>query len=413
MDKRMYSYLSKTHNCRIFADERNFPIVLPCFYSEFISSHNQDYNLSTSKSEGLINELRPELRDLSEKVVELYLVKITNFLEWLEVYSITSNFVTLAQHHTIPSEIINDYLNNYLIKEKGKGEKAAAQHLGALKSYFTYLEVTGFTSRKNIYIFPKNKEHARMNTKVRAVIKYLTPNLRNSLTRIAKSKRDALLLRTAAECGLRSLENQGLLLNDFRVGGIQKKGLKTLFKEMRKDENKMEFVYYLQGIYSKGSYGRGGKSREIFISRDLLQSMEEYWVDERPQSASSYFFLNNSVNNIEPISKSRGTKVFAKLRVIAIEERSENGLNPNDQALDKGHTYHHLRHSFGTDLFYDLAEENQIMVDDVSTTSQVYITVAKVLGHSVTSKYGPQTTKQYIRSCHIKKQFEITARDYF
>jgi integrase len=403
----MYSYNSIFHNFKIFSDKKNFPIILPTFYSEFISTTHQDYCLQKVSSYDTIGEWEICLRNTSEKLVEIYLSKLSNFLQWVELYSEGSNYVNLETHQNIPDEIINYYLNEYLIEEQGKGEKSISQHLSALISYYTYLEATGFSNRKNFYIKPKYKEISRRNTRSRTSIKYLTPALITTLVMYAKTKRDALLIRTASECGLRSMENRGLLLNDFKVGTKKHNGLLSLFQEMSIDSHKIEFIYYLQGQYSKGSHGKGGKSRELFISRDLLESIREYWAEERPYSDSEHLFLNNSKNNQNPISKLTPSIIFSNIRKRILKDQQEEKLNPNQQAIEIGHTYHCLRHSFGTNLFYDLSEENNTLFDDVSATSQVYLTVAAVLGHSITGRYGPETTKFYIRSCNIKKHFEF------
>jgi integrase len=318
----MYSYISKAHGFRLFSSGylNQLPLILPSAYSEFISTTHQDYFRSNSNVYGDFGELTLKLRDISKSVVDLYLSKIAIFLEWVEKYSLESKYVNLASHHNIPNDIINYYLNDYLIGVKGKGSQSVSQHLSALKSYYNYLESIGFSTRQNIFIKPKYKEKSRMNIKCRGVIKYLSPGLIATLLRLSKSKRDGLLLRTAAECGLRSMENQAFVLNDFQVGKTLHKGLLNLFKEMRDNEDKIEFIYLIQGKYSKGSQGRGGSSREVFISRDLLQSMEEYWIEERPATETNYFFLNDSVNNKKPISKSRGTVVFNKIKKVLLEE---------------------------------------------------------------------------------------------
>jgi len=405
----MYSYISKVHGFRVFSTEgmNEFPLVLPSSYSEFITTTHQDYYLSNLNTNGDIGELTLNLRDISEKLVDSYLTRLAAFLSWVEEYSIESKYVNIMTHHNLPVDLINYYLNEYLIETRGKGEKSVSQGLAALKSYYSYLEATGFSNRQNIFIKPKFKEKARMNTQHRGVIKYLSPKLITTLILFSQSKRDALLLRTASECGLRSMENTGLLLNDFQVGKSVKKGLLSLFKEMRANEDKQEFIYFLQGKYSKGSSGRGGLAREIFINRDLLQSMEEYWIEERPDTGSNYLFLNDSVNNKEPISKSRGTKVFDNIKKLVLKAQVSGELNSQQQAIEVKHSYHLLRHSFGTNLFYDLAESQGINFEDVSTTSQVYLTVAATLGHSVTGKYAARTTKEYIRSCNIRHSFGI------
>jgi len=251
----MYSFNSKKHSCRLYIDKSGILLPLPSFYSEFISTQHQDYHLlKANDSYKSINEYNLALRDISENVVNTYLAKLAKFLEWIEEYSKTSKYVQLSIHHNIPDKIINHYLNHHLIEVEGKGSHSSSQHLNALISYYSYLEFTGFSNRKNLYIDPALKGIARTNTKKRTAIKYLTPGVRQMFIRFATSKRDALLIRTASECGLRSMENQAFLLKNFKIGRKEYKGLVSLFRELDENENKIEFKYFLQGLYSKGSH---------------------------------------------------------------------------------------------------------------------------------------------------------------
>ena len=210
------------------------------------------------------------------------------------------------------------------------------------------------------------------------------------------------------ECGLRTKENQGLVLDDFNVGDKKYKGLLSIFNDMELNKTKMEFTFRLQGLYSKGSNGKGGKSRDIFIHRSLLQALKGYWLDERPISNSDHLFLNTQSGETESqvISQDRATVVFSSIRDRILIDQSLGKLNSDWQMLEKDHTYHVLRHSFGTDKFYEFSEEAGLLVDDVSPTSQVYLSVAALLGHTITGKSAASATKTYIRSCNIKKSLE-------
>jgi integrase len=396
----MQSFISNGDSFRLFADDRAVPIPLACFYSEFLSKTYQHYARKRSH--------KIELEDIAENTFKAYLYKLGHFLHWVEIYSKDFKYLSLANHHNIPNELIQYYLNDYLIVDKGLGEHSVRQHKDALTSYFAYLEFYGFSKAIKLYIKPKFKDVARKNTKSRSVIKYLTPDLRHHFVRFANSKRDALLIRMGFECGLRSKENQGLLLKDFNVGSKTYKGMLSLFKDMESNEGKLEFSFRLQGLYSKGSRGKGGKSRDIFLHRSLLQALRDYWVDERPISESNHLFLNKQRGDAhsEVISHDRASVVFANIRCLILYEQSLGKLNPNWQELEKEHTYHVLRHSYGTDKFYELSEESGLLVDNVSSTSQVYLSVAALLGHTVTGKNAASTTKTYIRSCNIKKYLE-------
>ena len=69
------------------------------------------------------------------------------------------------------------------------------------------------------------------------------------------------------------------------------------------------------------------------------------------------------------------------------------------QALEDKHTYHILRHSFGTDLFYSLCKGRY---ETITTASSEYIEVARRMGHNIEGQRAPETTKKYIRSCAQK-----------
>ena len=178
---------------------------------------------------------------------------------------------------------------------------------------------------------------------------------------------------------------------------------------MAENPNKEEFEYYLQGKFSKSKRFSGGESRMLYFHRGLLERFKEYFDRERPQSKKQTFFLNDPYNGKgrgSPISQARPGKVFKEVRTKVIEMQKKSLLNPEDQRLEHDHTGHVLRHSFGTDKFYQFAEDANIRIDDVTTTSGVYLAVAVFLGHSVNDRSAPQTTKQYIRSCHIMLQFQ-------
>ncbi|OQK43059.1 hypothetical protein XM75_u0207 [Vibrio vulnificus] len=69
------------------------------------------------------------------------------------------------------------------------------------------------------------------------------------------------------------------------------------------------------------------------------------------------------------------------------------------QTLDEANVYHHLRHSFGTDIFYDLCVAAKKNYESITTESRVYIETARRLGHKVGGKHANQTTKIYIHAC--------------
>ncbi|ABM02023.1 phage integrase family protein [Psychromonas ingrahamii 37] len=398
----MLSFSSIHHGCKLFTKDDLSPIVLPCFFSNFLTKNLIVY---------AINKNNILIENQIEKTTSTSILnRLEQFLHWLEFYSNQSEFVSIETHQNLPSELLNNYVNNILIEENSLGEASVKQSIQALTSYYNYLYHTGIIPYpKVLRIRPALRNTARSNTKKRTSVKYFTPELRNILYHNTESIRDELLLRTGGECGLRSKENQGFLLNDFRIGTKTHKGLLSLFEDMEDNPEKSEFEYYLQGRFSKAKRHSGGSSRKVYIHSDLLRRFKEYYEMERPESDSDSFFLNDSNSTrAKPIAAARATKIFNIVRnkVMLIQEK---GLLPAyGQLLEKGHTHHILRHSFATDKFYFFSKQWNIAIDNVTTTSQVYLAVAALLGHSGSSKSAPTTTKNYIRSCHIKESFEAS-----
>lgn len=352
-------------------------------------------------------------KEVVEESVEKSTVKeifnrLNNFLQWVEKYAVDSKTVTLHTHHNLPNKILNYYINDVLIGEQGKGESAIRQTIMSLNAYYMYLAQAGLTTAKSLFIKPKFKEQARTNTKSRTAVKYLTPELRSILYRHTNSIRDELLLKTGGELGCRSKENLGFLLKDFYMGRKLYPGMLSIFAMMESHPEQMEFEYMLQGRYSKGKGGgRGGESRVLYIHRDLLLRFKEYYEFERPSTNEDILFVNNSTTAVgTPIKKSKASRVFKQARDVVLEKQEKGLLSEWGQKLEIDHTHHVLRHSFGTDKFWEFCEERGMRVDDVTSTSQPYLAVAALMGHSVKGRSAPQTTKDYIRTCKIKDLFE-------
>ncbi len=403
----MYKLQSRKYGCPLFLNDDVSLILLPCFFSQSLISTKQIYGLVERSSKGMAVEQQIERRDVSDSTIYTILTRLEKFLYWVEKYSITSDTLNLNNHEAIPSELVNHYINEVLIEKERVSETGIFQHLMALNAYFNYLAVNRFSRPKQLHVKPKFRETARDNTRKRTAVKYLTPKLRSILYQKTSCMRDELLLRTGGEMGCRSMENQGFLLGDFKVGSKKHNGLKSLFVEMNSDKSKQVFEYYLQGKFSKSKRFSGGESRILYFHRSLLERFESYYKNERPKSAEQSFFLNDSANNVgTPITASRASRVFTEVRNKVIIDQKNGLSDPEGQMLEKDHTHHVLRHSFGTDKFYEYSQEKNTRIDDVTTTSQVYLAVAKLMGHSTNDQSAPQTTKRYIRSCHILQQFE-------
>ena len=105
-----------------------------------------------------------------------------------------------------------------------------------------------------------------------------------------------------------------------------------------------------------------------------------------------------------PIAKNAATRAFTRAKKKVLELQRSGALPDEGQMLEDDHTGHILRHSFGTDKFYDACKEYRVKIDSVTSTSPVYLLVAKLMGHNAKDNKAPETTKGYI-SCHIKEAF--------
>jgi hypothetical protein len=138
----------------------------------------------------------------------------------------------------------------------------------------------------------------------------------------------------------------------------------------------------------------------------LLERFKEYYDRERPDSASDTLLLSNApANKGASVAENAASRAFTEAKKQVLEKQVNNELPPFGQALEEDHTHHLLRHSFGTDKFYDACKKHRVQIDDVTTTSAVYLLVAALMGHNAAGDKAPQTTKTYIRSAHIKEAF--------
>lgn len=380
------------------------PYILPCIFSHSLTEKRIVWELKYL-SDGARRIKQAELveRSVSSNTIEEILSELKKFLLWVERYAVEKETISLETHYNFPPELLNHYINHVLIREHNKSEEMAKKSLSSLRAYYNYLTCHGFTNRKDLAITKDSLSIARQNTNHRGVVKYLSPALRAQLYANARTLRDECILRAGGSCGIRRKENIGFLLQDFVVGNKKYKGLKTLFQEMEAEPTQEKFEYYLQGKYSKARRHSGGRSRMLYIPRETLLRFKCYFEEERPDVAVDNLFVTEpSSSYIKSISESRVTHAFSYAREQVLKKQSEGLLPDHMDLLEEKHSYHILRHSFGTDTFYDAAQESGLRIDDVSPTSQPYLLTAALLGHEASGMGAPQTTKDYIRSCHLK-----------
>lgn len=403
---------SEYHQCHIFMAEDLSILLLPTLFSKAVSRTGVVWKRVTRDGEDKFAMTTYVEEEISNVTLTILHNKLEHFFNWLAQYSQYSSQVSIDRHHNIPEELLNHYINTVIIEEQGAGEHTVEQHLMAIRDYYNYLAMTRFTNARDIRVKPRLKSLIKKNTKRRTAVKYLTPELRSILYRNTDSLRDELLLRGGGELGLRTKENQGLLLEDFMVGSKKHLGFKSLFLEMEQHPERMEFEYFLQGKYTKPPRNSGGgQSRRLYIHRSLLERYKAYYDNERPESSEDTLLLNASYSNYgTPIAENAASRAFTRTKKKVLELQRIGALPEHGQMLEDDHTGHVLRHSFGTDKFYDYCKENRVKIDNVTPTSAVYLLVAKLMGHNAKDGKAPETTKTYIRSCHIKEAFTSGVR---
>ncbi|WP_445945592.1 hypothetical protein [Shewanella sp.] len=344
---------------------------------------------------------------VSLSIVGVIRGELNNFLVWLESYCRDKQAISLETHHNLPVDILNYYINYELIRRRSKSLAMADRALMSLRAYYNFLTYNGFTDRKDLVIDGDSKSIARENSRPRGVVKYYSPGLRSQIYASSSSLRDECILRAGGTTGVRAKENIGFLLNDFTVGHKKYHGLLSLFQKLKLNPDQTEFEYWLQGKYTKASRGSGGKSRMLYIPRDTLLRFIEYYEKERPHCEIDNLFVTDpSSGYLKQISPASASAAFANSRKKILSKQREGLLPDYLDLLDEKHSYHILRHSFGTDHFYDAVKKNGMRVDDVTPTSQPYLVVAALLGHSASGRGAPAATKEYIRSCNLKEKLE-------
>lgn len=395
---------SRKYGSDVFFDGDNCVLLLPTLFSLYASRTGKVFSFHSYLDENGEAQRRSSLESLSPITRNIYSNRLHQFLNWLSDYDKDKGTSCLATHNNLPAEFINkEYIDNHLCIVMSSGKAAITHHEAALQHYYNYLCAARLSTYKHIHHSPKLNTAIEKNTKARTALKYLSKPLRLFLYENATSLRDEILLRNGGELGLRTRENLGLLLNDFDFGGKKEQGLKSLWLEMQTNKEKRSFRYLLQGQYTKGARGRGGKSREIFIPRHLLQMYKRYFERERPTTIANALLVNNAANAIgTPIRRNKGSDVFARLRNVAKEKQSSGSEAADIQMLETDHTYHCLRHSFATDKFVQFCNEDGTPIEEASSDSRAFLRVARLMGHSLNAK----TTARYIQLALDKQSIE-------
>jgi integrase len=220
-------------------------------------------------------------------------------------------------------------------------------------------------------------------------INYICRKDRVALLEKCKSKRDRLIIRMGYEVGLRASENTGIVLGEHKAKNNKHSGLFALFDELHENKKKMSFEFTLNGKYTKG-----GKTRTIYFSRELLMDMYDYYMTERSViekesgiKCMTLFVRSDREGKGFPISSSHASSLFRKLK-------------DKCKHINKAQSYHDLRHSFATELYH--SELLNPSGHETRSESAALIVVGERLGHVP----GSNATKMYIRLRRVMESLE-------
>lgn len=384
----------------IYLDGNEDPIILPCVFAFYTqcTNHKIDFYCEKGKADKeYVEGLREvEVGDDAATKINGHLGR---FLEWVDDYKTDSN-VSLDFHTALPPELINEYINEYLIDECSASQAVANDAVNSLKAYFNWLSRYFKNNAKSFGIKSAYRPIARNNSQGKLSVKYMLPEARELFYSSTTTLLEEIVLRNGGDVGCRAKENQGFLLDDFKSGKEKHSGLLTLFKELERNPEQEEFKYYLSSLYTK--YGR---SRVLYIPNVLLKKMKDYYYDERPKSGSNHLLVSNSDNSRgKCISKAYACDVFLKIKRKLMKKVKDNpSLYATTQEIEEAFSYHILRHSFGTDIFYNMCEGQNKHFESITTTSAVYLETARRLGHKVDGRGANEVTKQYIHACGYRE----------
>lgn len=314
--------------------------------------------------------------EVSENTIQNYIGHLFHFLTHVNEVS-KGTPCSIQQVELIKYEFVNDYLNNVL-PSRVTSVSALYSHQAAISAFFSFLFHLDLRPYTPFTILRKTKQLIAETDDRHKKISYVTRHQRSVLSTACNTLRDRLILRMGYEVGLRTSENRGLVLNDFKAKNKSNKGLAFLFEELSRNPTQDRFQYLLNGKFTKG-----GRSRYIFFTRELLEELKHYHDTERLSIVqdsgrkSDHLFLKNDYESAGlPIAASHGTKLFNNLK----------NKCPTISSL----SYHDLRHTFATELYH----EELIDSDNRETRSEsaALIVVAERLGHK-----NVESTKIYIR----------------
>ena len=379
-------------NVQVTLDNEGRVVLLPLLFAMHLEKAGEVVRFTRQEENGeAIWKL--DSRPVSESTAATYINHVYQFYKHLNNHDASDiDGVSLVHQTYICSRSqISEYLNNELASTLSGN--SLLLHQSALSAFFNFLALLGLRQPHAIQVSRKARKNATDRNQPQAYINYISTKERFELLKRCRSKRDRLILRCGSELGLRAKENQGLLLEGTKTS----EGLLSLFEQLNstKLKHKERFPYRIPGKYTKRQ-----KSRTVYISRDLLADIQDYYLTERLYISSAgrnypdpnALFLRTDQRGIgQPISKRLPSDIFSKYK-------------KEIPFLDQNLSYHDLRHTFATELYH--SELKSQPGRETRSESAALIAVSEALGHSTDKNGRSPTTIRYIRLREIMLECE-------
>ncbi len=406
-----YSYEGNNYkNVVVFLDSEGRLILLPTLFALSARVNLVSYKTYLVENSNGDIETRVNEGDLSDATLDTYLPAINKYLSYLQdIDQSKSSGPPSILHGTshATSNFVNYYINNELAPTVNN-RSTMNVHISALTCFYMWMWNAGLCKRLTLELKTSVKKAIAGRTGGQNKVSYISRMGRELLKKEANktSIRDYLLMEMGWTIGLRSKENQGLLLNDFNVGNKRCAGLKTLIAQMKSSKDKSSFQYHLGSKFTKG-----GKSRQIYFTRVLLKLIERYINGERDtyiergkkiaekreykrlsrlnnglETSNSIItfkehdtlFINmDNANAGKSISKGCASGVFRKL-LIKVPQ------------LNQKLSYQDGRHTFATELYHSMKQKK-------GSVNASLLEVAIRLGHALKNGLPQEVTTRYIR----------------
>lgn len=137
----MERFFKKEYDCHFYLSKRGIPIGMPTLFAQYTHKTLQAIERVTTQS-SLTGDIKHQLvtKEIGEQTAYQVCNRLGLFLDYINDYN-GNPFVSLDVHTALPDEVINEYLNEYLVGERGKSLDAVEKHKTALEAYYNWLFV--------------------------------------------------------------------------------------------------------------------------------------------------------------------------------------------------------------------------------------------------------------------------------